>query len=190
MKISKELARYTDLCQFSDLPPSVVHEAKRSILNYLAVCVAAYNDPAIFKAYEIFRSYSGKPQSTVFGFQEKLDVLQASSLNAMAANVFDFDDTHLPTIIHPTGPVVSPLFALSEQQIVSGKDFLLSAILGIEFECRLGQAISPFITVVAGISPQLVALLVLPLVLVSFSNSTKINCFGRLVMLPHRLVDS
>ena len=144
MKISKELAHYTNLCHFNDLPLNVVHEAKRSLLNYLAVCIAAYNDPAIKKAYEIFRSYSGKPQSTVFGFPEKLDVLQASSLNAMAANVFDFDDTHLPTIIHPTAPVVSPLFALSEQQIVSGKDFLLSAILGMEFECRLGQAISPF----------------------------------------------
>ena len=34
--------------------------------------------------------------------------------------------------------------ALSEQQIVSGQDLLLSAILGMEFECRLGQAISPF----------------------------------------------
>jgi 2-methylcitrate dehydratase PrpD len=144
MQISKELARFTNLCQFKDLSENVIHETKRSILNYFAVCIAAYNDPAISKAFKLFRTYSGKPQSTIFGFQEKLDVLQACSLNAMAANVFDFDDTHLPTIIHPTAPVISPLLALSEQQIVSGQDLLLSAILGMEFECRLGQAISPF----------------------------------------------
>jgi len=144
MKISNELVRYTDLCCFDDLPTQVIHEAKRSILNYLSVCIAAYNDPAIFKAYQLFRSFSGGPQATVFGFSEKLDLLQASSLNAMSANVFDFDDTHIPTIIHPAAPVVSPLLALSEKQKYSGKDFLLATILGMEFECRIGQAISPF----------------------------------------------
>jgi hypothetical protein len=31
-----------------------------------------------------------------------MDILTAAALNTMAANVFDFDDTHFPTIIHHT----------------------------------------------------------------------------------------
>ncbi len=57
----------------------------------------------------------------------------------------DYDDTHLDTIIHPTGPVASALLAVAEwkQGPVSGKDFLLALIVGIEVECKLGLAVWP-----------------------------------------------
>jgi 2-methylcitrate dehydratase PrpD len=70
-------------------------------------------------------------------------MLNAAALNAMAANVFDFDDTHIPTIIHPTAPVAAAIFALSQTQKVSGNDFLHALILGMEIECRIGNVISP-----------------------------------------------
>lgn len=61
----------------------------------------------------------------------------------------DYDDTHLDTIIHPTGPVASALLAVAEHQSrkdyapVSGKDFLVALIAGIEVECKLGLAVWP-----------------------------------------------
>src|SRR5690606_1176738 len=53
------------------------------------------------------------------------------------------DDTHLPTIIHPTAPVAPALLALSQVRPVSGADLLLAFLVGLEIECRLGNAISP-----------------------------------------------
>ena len=143
-KITEELIRFTHQYQFEDLPDQVVHEARRSLMNYFAVCVASYQDPTIAKAFGILRKFSAGPQASVIGFDEQLDILQASALNAMAANVFDFDDTHIPTIIHPTAPVAAPLLALAQQNETTGKEFLLALILGMEFECRIGNAISPF----------------------------------------------
>jgi len=61
----------------------------------------------------------------------------------MSANVYDFDDTHIPTIIHPTAPVAPPILALSETTRITGSDFLLAFLLGVEVACRLGIAISP-----------------------------------------------
>lgn len=61
----------------------------------------------------------------------------------------DYDDTHLDTIIHPTGPVASALLAMAEHQSrkgsgpVSGKDFLVALIAGIEVECKVGLAVWP-----------------------------------------------
>lgn len=69
--------------------------------------------------------------------------LSAAFLNAASGNVFDFDDTHLRTVIHPTSPVVPALFALAEMRPVSGRDLLHAFALGVEIECRLGNAISP-----------------------------------------------
>jgi 2-methylcitrate dehydratase PrpD len=57
--------------------------------------------------------------------------------------VFDFDDTHLRTIIHPSGPVASAILALSEYRPINGRDFLNALVLGIETECRIGNAVYP-----------------------------------------------
>ncbi|MGI4985386.1 MAG: MmgE/PrpD family protein, partial [Janthinobacterium lividum] len=43
----------------------------------------------------------------------------------------------------PAGPVVSAILALSEYQPVSGKDFLNALVLGVETECRIGNAVYP-----------------------------------------------
>lgn len=61
----------------------------------------------------------------------------------------DYDDTHLDTIIHPTGPVASALLAAAEFQSrssgvrVSGKEFIVALVAGIEVECKLGLAVWP-----------------------------------------------
>jgi 2-methylcitrate dehydratase PrpD len=38
----------------------------------------------------------------------------AALVNGITSHTFDFDDTHLKTIIHPAGPVASALLALAE----------------------------------------------------------------------------
>ena len=70
-------------------------------------------------------------------------MLNAAALNAMAANVYDFDDTHLPTIIHPTSPIAPALFALAETSPISGRQLLTAFVAGVELTCRVGCAISP-----------------------------------------------
>ena len=87
--------------------------------------------------------FSGPAQATVLGRKERLDVLHASLMNGISSHIFDFDDTHLRTIIHPAGPVASAILALSEYRPVSGADFLHALILGAEVECRIGNAVYP-----------------------------------------------
>src|SRR6202043_850215 len=59
------------------------------------------------------------------------------------ANVHDFCDTHLRTVIHPTAPVAPAVLALAELRRLSGPDLLLGFILGNEVQARIGLAISP-----------------------------------------------
>jgi 2-methylcitrate dehydratase PrpD len=79
----------------------------------------------------------------LFGRGEKLDPLRAALINGISSHVLDYDDTHLSTIIHPAGPVAAALFALSEDHPMTGSEFLHAFILGVEVECRLGNAIYP-----------------------------------------------
>jgi 2-methylcitrate dehydratase PrpD len=64
-------------------------------------------------------------------------------INGISSHVLDFDDTHLKTIIHPAGPVASGLLALSQHQPVSGAELLHALVLGMECECRIGNAVYP-----------------------------------------------
>jgi 2-methylcitrate dehydratase PrpD len=69
--------------------------------------------------------------------------MPAAFVNAISANLLDYDDTHWNTAIHPTAPVAAAALALAEQRGLSGTAVLHALILGIEVECRIGNAVSP-----------------------------------------------
>jgi 2-methylcitrate dehydratase PrpD len=119
------------------------HEAKRSILNFFATALGSSNDPAVIAALRTLLPFSGAATSAVIGRPERLDAMSASFLNAISANLLDFDDTHLDTIIHPAAPVAAPVLALAQARGFSGQAVLTAFILGVEVECRIGNAVSP-----------------------------------------------
>jgi 2-methylcitrate dehydratase PrpD len=141
--LSLQLSEFIETTRWSDIPANVRHEAKRALVNYFAVSLAGCSDPDVIKATTLFARFNAGGEAHVIGRSESLDILNAASLNAMSANVFDYDDTHIPTILHPTAPVASALFALAESRRISGEQLLLAFILGVEVECRLAMSISP-----------------------------------------------
>jgi 2-methylcitrate dehydratase PrpD len=141
--ITRNLARFVAATRLEDIPESIRHEAKRALLNFFAVALAGCRTGPIELALESLREFSGGRQATVIGRADRIDALNAAFLNAAGANVFDYCDTHLPTVVHPTAPVAPALLALAELRQVSGRDLLLAFVLGCEIECRVGRAVSP-----------------------------------------------
>jgi 2-methylcitrate dehydratase PrpD len=119
------------------------HEAKRSILNFFATALGSADDPAVTSALRTLSPFSGAATSAIVGRTELLDALGAAFVNAISANLLDFDDTHLDTIIHPAAPVAASILALAQARGFSGRDVITAFILGVEVECRIGNAVSP-----------------------------------------------
>ena len=141
--VTPALARFVATTRWNDIPDSVRHEAKRALLNFFAVAIAGCRTRPVELALQQLSEFSGGKQATVVGRRERIDALSAAFLNAAGANVFDYCDTHLPTVVHPTSPLAPAVLALSELRKVTGPQFLLAFILGFEIECRIGGAISP-----------------------------------------------
>lgn len=141
--VTQDLARFVVETKWQDLPEQARHEAKRALLNFFAVAIAGCRTEPVELALRTLGEFSGGRQATIVGRSERIDPLTAAFLNAAGANVFDYCDTHLPTVVHPTAPVAPALLALSEMRKVSGREFLLAFVLGVEIECRIGNAISP-----------------------------------------------
>ena len=142
--ITSALARFLVASPWEDVPAAVRHEAKRTLLNSLGAALGGCRDAAVEHAFAVLRQFAGRPEATVIGHAERTDALTAAFVNAASANVLDFDDTHLPTVIHPAAPVVPAGLAVAERTRVSGAELLHATILGIEVECRIGNAISPW----------------------------------------------
>ena len=101
--------------------------------------------PTTIIASEALAPFFGKPTSTLLGRSgERADASHAALINGIASHVHDYDDTHLETIIHPTGPVASALLAQAEARGgVSGEEFILALVVGIEAECKVGLGVWP-----------------------------------------------
>jgi 2-methylcitrate dehydratase PrpD len=141
--VTERLAQWVVETRCEVLQPSVVHQVKRSLMNFLAVALTGCREPTIETALQTLAAFSGGRQAAVIGRSERIDALSAAFLNAASANVLDFCDTHVPTVIHPTAPLAPALLALGELSRVTGRDAILAFVLGQEIECRIGLAMSP-----------------------------------------------
>jgi 2-methylcitrate dehydratase PrpD len=143
MEVTRTLARYVVNSKPSDIPQNVKREGVRSILNWLGCAVGAAHHEAVECAMAALMPFAGPAQASILGRGEKTDIMHAALMNGITSHVFDFDDTHLPTIIHPSGPVASAIFPLAEYRDVTGAELLHAFILGVEVECRIGNAVYP-----------------------------------------------
>jgi 2-methylcitrate dehydratase PrpD len=92
---------------------SVDREAQRSFLNWVGCAIGASRHPAVEAALAAATELEPAAQAMILGRSERVDVASAALLNGIASHTFDFDDTHLKTIIHPAGPVASAALALA-----------------------------------------------------------------------------
>jgi 2-methylcitrate dehydratase PrpD len=141
--ITEKLARFLATHRPEDVPERVRHEAKRSLVNFFATALGGCRNEGVEILVATLAECFGPPQATIIGRSERTDPLTAAFLNAVSSNVFDFDDTHLRTVIHPTAPVAPGLFALAERRPITGAALLHAFVLGVEVECRMGIALSP-----------------------------------------------
>ncbi|GJE36257.1 MmgE/PrpD family protein [Methylobacterium persicinum] len=141
--VTKILAEFIRSSTYDGLPENVRREGVRTFLNWVGVAIGGSHHETLDIAVSALKPFSGPPQAGLFGRTERFDIMNAAFLNGVSSHIFDFDDTHLKTIIHPAGPVASAILAYAEMHPVSGKDFLDALVVGIEVECRIGNMVYP-----------------------------------------------
>ncbi len=122
---------------------AVDKEAHRTFLNWFGCAIGAARHESVNAALAAVALLQPAQQSSVLGRNELVDMASAALLNGISSHTFDFDDTHLKTIIHPAGPVASALLALAEHRGFSGRALIDALVLGIDVSCRVGNAMYP-----------------------------------------------
>ena len=127
--------------EFGTLPANIVHAARRSILDWIGCALAGSRHPTLALLNLVLSQAGGRPAATVFGRNARLGVLDAPLANGQAGHVLDYDDTHMGgTLLHTSSPTLAALFAISDRDGATGKDFICAYVAGFEAGVRSGQA--------------------------------------------------
>ena len=95
---------------------AVEHEAHRTFYNWLGCAIGAAHHEAADAALAAVAMLSPRRRPPCWAARERVDMASAALVNGITSHTFDFDDTHLKTIIHPAGPVASAVLALAEHR--------------------------------------------------------------------------
>ncbi|KAF5534647.1 immune-responsive 1 [Fusarium napiforme] len=128
---TKALATWALALQFGNLTEPVVDIAVKSAYNWAGCAIGGYAVPRAGIAYEANVPFIGADgNSCIFGTVKYVDVKTAALINGIASHSDDHDDTHRDNPIHPSGPVLSALFAVVEWIAPVSGEGLLAALLG------------------------------------------------------------
>ncbi|HEX6436007.1 MAG TPA: MmgE/PrpD family protein [Candidatus Binatia bacterium] len=151
MGLTQEVANYVFKASYKDMPTEVIPLARGFILDGLGVALAGSTDECSRIVQAHVREFGGREECAVLGTAFSAPAAKAALANGVAGHAMDYDDTQLPTskeavyglLTHPTTPVLAAILAVGEKQKISGAEFLLAYILGVEIECRIADSINP-----------------------------------------------
>ncbi|AWR96319.1 MmgE/PrpD family protein [Acidianus sulfidivorans JP7] len=137
MELAEVISDYVTSINYNDLKDKEIHEAKRRIIDSIAVAKASLNSEPARITQKLFNYYSGNGL-TLLGNTVAPDL--ASFYNTLVIRYLDFNDTYLSLEpLHPSD-MIGGLFALGKGK--KGKDLILSIIVGYEVGTRLCDSAS------------------------------------------------
>jgi 2-methylcitrate dehydratase PrpD len=137
--IAQTLAEFAAATAFEDLPPQVVHSVTQRVLDTLGICLAASSFGLADGVADLVGGWGGREESGVVMRVGRYPAPQAALVNGTLAHSLDFDDTHLPSVLHPSASVVPAALAMGEAAGATGAQVIAAIAVGLEITVRTGM---------------------------------------------------
>ncbi len=125
---------------FDTLPEEVVDSVRKRVLDIVGIMVAAAPLPTSRAARRWAAEQGGRPQASAVGLADRLPATLAAFTNGVLAHSLDYDDTHLPSVLHPSACVVPAALAAAQATGADGRSAIAAIAVGLEVCVRLGMA--------------------------------------------------
>jgi 2-methylcitrate dehydratase PrpD len=133
-------SRFAADATYQTLPPAVITSIKERTLDTIGLCLAATPLETSQMALHLAVSWGGNPEATTIGSAQRLPAPSAGFVNGTLAHSLDYDDTHLPSVLHPSASLIPGVLAVGEALNASGKEVIAAAAVGYELCVRSGMA--------------------------------------------------
>ncbi|PTR27960.1 MmgE/PrpD family protein [Pseudomonas sp. GV085] len=134
----QRLVRFCVDTRFEDLPPALVEQARRHILDTVGATLAGADSEVAKTARQVFEDETG--DTLVWGTRQRIGGAQAAMLNGIAAHALELDDTGG---CDHSGAVVLPAVMAAVSMAghpVSGREFVTAVVIGYEVGRRVLEA--------------------------------------------------
>lgn len=138
--VARSLARFAHGLHDRGLPDEVARSVRRRVLDTLGLCVAAHRLATSTAVTGYALDQGGSPRAGIIGTRERVPAPLAALANGVLAHSLDYDDTHLPSILHPSAVVVPAALAAAEYAGADGAATERAVAAGLETTVRLGMA--------------------------------------------------
>jgi 2-methylcitrate dehydratase PrpD len=138
--LSEQLAAFAISTLQEGAPNKVRDSVRQRVLDVTGLQLAALDLPTSEGAVAFALSQGGPAQARIIGQADAISAAGAAFANGVLAHSLDYDDTHLPSVLHPSASVVPAVLAVAEAQGVRGPQILDAIAVGIEVTVRLGMA--------------------------------------------------
>lgn len=138
--LARALASFAATARDKGIPDEVVVSVRQRVLDVLGLCVAATTLPTSRAVLGLVEAQGGAAESHVVGLPGRFPAAQAALANGVLAHSLDFDDTHLPSVLHPSAVVVPAALAVAEARGATGAELVTAVAVGLEVTVRLGMA--------------------------------------------------
>jgi 2-methylcitrate dehydratase PrpD len=135
-----ELARFAATLEAKTLPPAVVADVKRLLLDAVASALVGWTSPQSHQLDGTARALFGNGDVTVFA-GTPMSAAGAALVNGYLTTARSFCDVHRQTLCHVTPVVVPAALAAAEEARASGPDLIAGLAAGMEALLRIGTAL-------------------------------------------------
>lgn len=138
--IARTLGGFAARVDPSNLPLEVTTSVRERILDTVGLCLGAVPLETSGMAVRMTQGWGGPQEATVLGTPHRLPATSAAFVNGVLAHSLDFDDTHLPSVLHPSASIIPGVLAVAEQTDATIDEAIAAAAVGYEICVRVGMA--------------------------------------------------
>ena len=136
----QQVSRFAARVRDGKVEDSILQDARRRVTDIIGIALAASGMEPARIVGAVVESWGGEEQASVIGREDRCPAASAALVNGTLAHALDYDDTHLPSVLHPSAAVVPAALAASEASGASGRDLLAAVAAGDELAVRVGMA--------------------------------------------------
>lgn len=126
--------------QTTGISEEVDRAARRQLLDSVGVSIAAQSESTVSAVEQMIRANGSQGDARTIGHRATLTAQWAALLGGTLAHALDFDDTHGPSVLHPSASVIPAAIAAASESGATIQDTVNAIAAGNELVVRLGMA--------------------------------------------------
>ncbi|HEX5994159.1 MAG TPA: MmgE/PrpD family protein, partial [Jiangellales bacterium] len=140
LALAQRIGQFAGSCTFDTLPDDVVESVHKRVLDIVGLCVASAPLPTSRAARRFAAEQGSQGRANAVGVPTGLSAPLAAFVNGVLAHSLDYDDTHLPSVLHPSAPVIPAALAAAEHARAGGQATIAAIACGLEVCVRIGMS--------------------------------------------------